>query len=183
MEVIKTDIEGVVILRPRIFKDARGYFFESFNAREFAEKVAPVEFVQDNESSSVYGVVRGLHFQRPPYAQAKLVSCIEGRVLDVAVDLRAGSPTFGKSVAFELVAENHEQMFIPAGFAHGFAVLSPTALFQYKCSSFYTPGSEGSLAIFDSDLAINWPFGPDQALLSEKDKNAPAFKDFITPFK
>lgn len=183
MEVVKTDIEGVVILRPRLFKDSRGYFLESYNVREFAEKVAPVEFVQDNESQSVCGVVRGLHFQRPPYAQAKLVRCIQGRVLDVAVDLRAGSPTFGKSVAVELAAENHEQMFIPAGFAHGFAVLSPTAVFQYKCSAFYTPAAEGSLAVYDPDLAIEWPFAPSEALLSEKDKNAPAFKDFVTPFK
>ncbi len=183
MEVITTDIEGVVILRPRVFKDARGYFFESFNAREFAEKVAPVEFVQDNESESVYGVMRGLHFQRPPYAQAKLVRCIHGRVLDVAVDLRAGSPTYGRNVAVELSAETHDQLFIPAGFAHGFAVLSERAVFQYKCSAFYAPQSEGSLNIFDADLAINWPFTGAEALLSDKDKDAQAFKNFVTPFK
>lgn len=183
MEVITTDIEGVVILRPRVFKDARGYFFESFNAREFAEKVYPVDFVQDNESESVYGVMRGLHFQRPPYAQAKLVRCIEGRVLDVAVDLRSGSATYGRNVAVELSAENHEQLFIPEGFAHGFAVLSPKAVFQYKCSSFYAPQAEGSLDIYDPDLAIAWPFTRSEALLSDKDSNAPSFRNFVTPFK
>lgn len=182
MEVIPTDIEGVVVLRPRVFKDARGYFFESFNAREFAEKVSAVEFVQDNESESVYGVLRGLHFQRPPHAQAKLVRCIEGRVLDVAVDLRSGSATYGRHVAVELSAENHEQLFIPAGFAHGFAVLSQKAVFQYKCSAFYAPQAEGSLNLYDPDLAIGWPFTRAEALLSDKDKDAPAFRNFVTPF-
>ena len=137
MNVIKTDIEGVVIIEPRIFKDARGYFFESFSKREFDEKVCKVEFVQDNESCSTRGVMRGLHFQRPPYSQAKLVRCVRGAVLDVAVDLRKGSPTYGKHVAVELSEENHRQFFIPQGFAHGFAVLSDTAVFQYKCDNYY----------------------------------------------
>lgn len=137
MEVIETEIEGVVIIEPRIFKDARGYFFESFSQREFEEKVGHVEFVQDNESMSSYGVMRGLHFQRPPYTQAKLVRCVRGKVLDVAVDIRKGSPTFGKHVAVELTEDNHRQFFIPKGFAHGFAVLSETAAFQYKCDEFY----------------------------------------------
>lgn len=169
-------------MRPRVFKDSRGYFLESYNAGQFAEKVAPVAFVQDNESESVSGVVRGLHFQHPPFAQAKLVRCVRGCILDVAVDLRKDSPTYGRHVAIELSAESHEQIFIPAGFAHGFAVLSPEALFQYKCSAPYTPRAEGSLAAFDPDLNIAWPFGPDEATLSDKDKIAPAFKDFVTPF-
>ena len=133
MNVIETGIEGLLILEPRIFKDARGYFFESFSQREFEEKVGPVRFVQDNESMSTYGVMRGLHFQRPPYTQSKLVRCVSGRVLDVAVDIRLGSPTYGQHVAVELSAENHRQVFISKGFAHGFAVLSETAVFQYKC--------------------------------------------------
>ncbi len=183
MEVIRTEIEGVVILRPRVFTDARGYFFESFNSAEFAEKVGPVEFVQDNESASVGGVIRGLHFQKPPYTQAKLVRCTEGRVLDIAVDLRAGSPTYGSHVAVELTAQGNEQLFIPEGFAHGFAVLTPHAVFQYKCSNLYHPEAEGSIAPFDPDLAIEWPFAPDRAILSDKDMRAPLFSNFISPFK
>ena len=136
MEIIKTGIEGLLILEPRIFQDARGYFFESFSQREFEERVGHVHFVQDNESMSTYGVMRGLHFQRPPYTQTKLVRCVSGAVLDVAVDIRQGSPTYGQHVAVELTAENHRQFFIPKGFAHGFAVLSPTAVFQYKCDEF-----------------------------------------------
>ena len=143
MEIIKTDIEGVIIIKPQIFKDSRGYFFESFSQREFNEKVTPIQFVQDNESCSSYGVMRGLHFQKPPYSQSKLVRCVKGSVLDVAVDIRKGSPTYGKHVAVELSAENHLQFFIPKGFAHGFAVLSEEAIFQYKCDEFYTPQSEG----------------------------------------
>ncbi|HBI58575.1 MAG TPA: dTDP-4-dehydrorhamnose 3,5-epimerase, partial [Porphyromonadaceae bacterium] len=137
MEIIKTDIPGVVILEPRIFRDSRGYFFESFSQRDFFDKVAPVEFVQDNESMSTRGVMRGLHFQRPPHAQAKLVRCVRGRVLDVAVDIRVGSPTYGRHVAVELTEDNHRQFFIPRGFAHGFAVLSDEAVFQYKCDNYY----------------------------------------------
>lgn len=133
MEVIKTGIEGVVVIEPRIFKDERGYFFESFSQREFNEKVMPVNFVQDNESMSSYGVMRGLHFQQMPYTQSKLVRCVKGAVLDVAVDIRKGSPTYGQHVAVELTEENHLQFFIPRGFAHGFAVLSEIAVFQYKC--------------------------------------------------
>ena len=137
MEVIKTEIDGVVIIEPRIFKDDRGYFYESFSQREFEEKVCRTTFVQDNQSKSSYGVLRGLHFQKPPYCQSKLVRCIKGAVLDVAVDIRKGSPTFGKYVAVELSEENHRQFFVPRGFAHGFAVLTPEAVFQYKCDNFY----------------------------------------------
>ena len=149
MEIIKTGIEGLLILEPRIFQDARGYFFESFSQREFEEKVGHVHFVQDNESMSSYGVMRGLHFQRPPYTQSKLVRCVKGAVLDVAVDLRQGSPTYGQHVAVELTAENHRQFFIPKGFAHGFAVLSETAIFQYKCDEFYHPEADDGISILD----------------------------------
>jgi len=182
MNIIKTEIDGVVIIEPRVFGDARGYFFESYNARDFAQ-VAEVTFVQDNESRSCYGVVRGLHFQQPPYAQAKLVRVVEGRVLDVAVDLRASSPTYGRYVAAELSADNHRQFFIPQGFAHGFAVLSETAVFQYKCDNLYHPESEGALAWDDPTLAIDWHLPADAVILSEKDKHHPKFNDFITPFK
>ncbi|MBR6691293.1 MAG: dTDP-4-dehydrorhamnose 3,5-epimerase [Bacteroidaceae bacterium] len=170
MEVIKTDIEGVVIIEPRIFNDDRGYFYESFSQREFEEKVCRTTFVQDNQSKSSYGVLRGLHFQKPPYCQSKLVRCIKGAVLDVAVDIRKGSPTFGKYVAVELTEENHRQFFVPRGFAHGFAVLSEEAVFQYKCDNFYCKESEGSVAWNDPDLAIDWRIPADKVLLSEKDK-------------
>ena len=143
MNVISTNIDGVVIIEPRVFEDARGYFFESFSQREFNEKVKPVDFVQDNESKSTFGVIRGLHFQRPPYAQSKLVRCVRGAVLDVAVDIRKESPTYGQHVAVELTEDNHRQIFIPKGFAHGFAVLSDIAVFQYKCDEFYHPESFG----------------------------------------
>ena len=143
MNVITTKIDGVVIIEPRVFEDARGYFFESFSQREFVEKVSPVDFVQDNESKSSFGVIRGLHFQRPPYTQSKLVRCVKGAVLDVAVDIRKESPTYGQHVAVELTEDNHRQLFIPKGFAHGFAVLSDIAVFQYKCDEFYHPESEG----------------------------------------
>lgn len=156
MNVIETAIPGVVILEPRVFGDARGYFFESFSQREFDEKVRPVTFVQDNESKSVFGVLRGLHFQKGKDAQSKLVRVVSGAVLDVAVDIRKGSPTFGQHVAVELTGENHRQMFIPKGFAHGFAVLSPEAVFQYKCDAFYAPQSEGALAWDDPALDIDW---------------------------
>ena len=170
MEVIKTGIDGVVIIEPRIFKDERGYFYESFSQREFEEKVCRTTFVQDNQSKSSYGVVRGLHFQKPPYSQSKLVRCIKGAVLDVAVDIRKGSPTFGKHVAVELSEENHRQLFIPRGFAHGFAVLTDEAVFQYKCDNYYNKESEGAVAWNDPQLAIDWRVPADKVVLSEKDK-------------
>lgn len=169
MEVIKTDIDGVVITEPRIFRDERGYFFESFSQRDFQEKVCNTVFVQDNESKSSYGVLRGLHFQKPPYAQSKLVRVIKGAVLDVAVDIRKGSPTFGQHVAVELTEDNHRQFFIPRGFAHGFSVLTDEVIFQYKCDNFYAPQSEGALAWDDPDLGIDWRIPTDKVLLSEKD--------------
>lgn len=183
MEFIPTEIEGVYIVRPRVFKDDRGYFFESFSKREFDAAVGPTDFVQDNESRSVRGVVRGLHFQKPPYAQAKLVRCTRGRVTDVAVDIRLGSPTYGKHVAVELSEENHLQLFIPKGFAHGFAVTSDVAVFEYKCDAFYAPGSEGGISILSPELEIGWPFSLDDAILSEKDKKHPDWNDFDSPFK
>ncbi len=176
MEIIKTKIDGVVIIEPRIFKDSRGYFFESFNLNEFQQKVGKIDFVQDNESCSTKGVVRGLHFQKPPYAQAKLVRCVVGTVLDVAVDIRTGSPTYGEYVAVELSAENHRQFFIPRGFAHGFAVLSDTAIFQYKCDNFYHPEAEGGLDLHVVD------FGIDNPILSDKDKLHPRLEEFTSPF-
>lgn len=182
MEVIKTDIEGVVIIEPRIFKDSRGYFFESYSKREFDEKVRPIDFVQDNESMSARGVMRGLHFQRPPFTQSKLVRCVKGRVLDVAVDIRKGSPTFGKHVAVELSEENHRQFFVPRGFAHGFAVLSDVAVFQYKCDNYYRPEADGGISIADTSLGIDWRIDPATAVLSEKDLKHPLLKNFDTPF-
>lgn len=170
MEVINTGIEGVVIIEPRIFKDERGYFYESFSQREFEEKVCRTTFVQDNQSKSSYGVLRGLHFQKPPHSQSKLVRCIKGAVLDVAVDIRKGSPTFGKYVAVELTEENHRQFFVPRGFAHGFAVLSEEAVFQYKCDNFYCKESEGAIAWNDPALNIDWRIPADKILLSEKDR-------------
>ena len=182
MNVISTNIDGVVIIEPRVFEDARGYFFESFSQREFNEKVKPVDFVQDNESKSTFGVIRGLHFQRPPYAQSKLVRCVRGAVLDVAVDIRKESPTYGQHVAVELTEDNHRQIFIPKGFAHGFAVLSDIAVFQYKCDEFYHPESEGGISLLDSELGIDWQIPTDKAILSSKDTKHSLFKDFITPF-
>lgn len=175
--VIDTEIEDVKILEPRIFNDSRGYFFESFSQREFEEKVCRTVFVQDNESRSVAGVVRGLHFQKPPYTQAKLVRVIRGAVLDVAVDIRKGSPTFGKHVAVELTADNHRQLFVPRGFAHGFAVLSDEAVFQYKCDNYYAPQSEGAIAWDDPDLGIDWRVPSTDRILSEKDSLHPLLKD------
>jgi len=184
MEVIKTEIEGVFIIEPRVFGDARGYFFESFNAREFAEKTGmEVNFVQDNESMSHYGVLRGLHFQQPPFAQSKLVRVVKGKVLDIAVDIREGSPTYGKYVSVELTEDNHRQFFMTKGFAHGFSVLSDEVIFQYKCDEFYAPQSEGAIAWNDPDLAIDWHIPIDKVLLSEKDKKHPFLRDFKTPFK
>lgn len=182
MEVIKTDIEGVVIIEPRVFKDARGYFFESFSQREFEEKVRKINFVQDNESMSSYGVMRGLHFQRPPFAQSKLVRCVKGAVLDVAVDIRKGSPTYGQHVAVKLTEDNHRQFFIPRGFAHGFAVLSDVAVFQYKCDNYYAPQADGGISILDSELGIDWHIPLDNAILSEKDTLHPCLSDFDSPF-
>lgn len=173
MKIIKTDIDGVVIIEPEIFGDSRGYFFESYSQREFDEKIRPVRFVQDNESRSHYGVVRGLHFQKGVHAQSKLVRVIEGRVLDIAVDIRRGSPTFGRHVATELSVENKRQLFIPRGFAHGFSVLSETALFQYKCDYPYTPESEGAIAWNDPQTAIDWRIPVHDILLSEKDRHNP----------
>ncbi len=187
MEIIQTDIEGVLIIDPRVFDDARGYFFESFSQREFDDKVAPilghsVHFVQDNESMSSYGVMRGLHFQRPPFTQSKLVRCVKGAVLDIAVDIRKGSPTFGRHVAVELTEDNHRQFFVPRGFAHGFAVLSDTAIFQYKCDEFYHPEADGGISIQDPSLGIDWRIPAEKAILSEKDTKHPTLAEFDSPF-
>ena len=177
METIKTAIEGVVIIDPLVFHDDRGYFFESFSQRDFDAQVRAIRFVQDNESKSSYGVLRGLHFQKPPFAQSKLVRVIKGAVLDVAVDIRKGSPTFGQHVAVELTEDNHRQFFIPRGFAHGFSVLTPEVIFQYKCDNFYAPQSEGALAWDDPDLGIDWRIPADRIILSEKDRHHPRLKD------
>ena len=212
MEVIKTAIDGVVIIEPKVFGDKRGYFFESFSQREFDEKVAPIlghtiHFVQDNESMSSYGVMRGLHFQRPPYTQSKLVRCVKGAVLDVAVDIRKGSPTYGQHVECLLCAHDEEgerianeynksltgnrstltakvgrQFFVPRGFAHGFAVLSETAVFQYKCDEFYHPEAAGGISILDDSLGIDWRIPTDKANLSDKDTKHALLKDFVSPF-
>lgn len=188
MEVIKTKIEGLYIIEPRVFKDARGYFFESFSQRDFDEQIAipligkPLVFVQDNESMSSYGVMRGLHFQRPPFTQSKIVRCVRGAVLDVAVDIRKGSPTYGQHVAVELTEDNHRQFFISRGFAHGFAVLSETAVFQYKCDEFYHPEVDGGISILDNSLGIDWRIPAEKALLSEKDTKHPLLCDFDNPF-
>ena len=208
MNVIKTAIDGVLIIEPKVFEDARGYFFESFSQREFDKNVCSITFVQDNESKSSYGVMRGLHFQRPPFTQSKLVRCVMGAVLDVAVDIRKGSPTYGQHVECLLCARDEEgerivrqfvghkfngqwstfngqlgqQFFIPKGFAHGFAVLSETAVFQYKCDEFYHPESDGGISILDDSLGINWRIPVDKAILSEKDTKHPVLKDFVSPF-
>jgi len=182
MEVITTSIDGVFIIEPRIFEDSRGYFFESFSQREFEEKIGPINFVQDNESKSSYGVMRGLHFQRPPFTQSKLVRCVNGAVLDVAVDIRKGSPTYGQHVAVELTEDNHRQFFIPKGFAHGFAVLSETAVFQYKCDEFYHPEADGGISILDDSLNIDWCIPTDKVILSDKDTKHPLLKEFVSPF-
>lgn len=187
MEIRRTEISDVLIIEPRVFKDARGYFFESFSQREFDEKVTPIlghtiHFLQDNESMSSYGVMRGLHFQRPPFTQSKLVRCVKGAVLDVAVDIRKGSPTYGKHVAVELTEENHLQFFVPRGFAHGFAVLSETAVFQYKCDEFYHPEADGGISITDMSLGIDWRIPVEKALLSEKDTKHPTLSEFDSPF-
>lgn len=208
MEVIKTNIDGLVIIEPKVFKDARGYFFESFSQREFEEKVRKINFVQDNESMSSYGVMRGLHFQHPPFTQSKLVRCVKGAVLDVAVDIRKGSPTYGQHVACLLTGRDEEgvhiaeeydknlpstinhkpstfiglQFFVPRGFAHGFAVLTETAVFQYKCDNFYAPQADGGICIKDDSLGIDWKIPTENALLSEKDMKHELLKDFESPF-
>ena len=182
MKVIKTSLDGVVIIEPHVFLDSRGYFFESFSLREFEEKVQKINFVQDNESMSSYGVMRGLHFQKPPFTQSKLVRCVKGAVLDVAVVIRRGSPTYGEHVAVELTEKNHRQLFIPRGFAHGFAVLSDVAIFQYKCDNFYAPQADGGISIKDDSLGIDWIIPIQNAVLSEKDTKHPLLKDFTSPF-
>ena len=187
INVIKTEIDGVVIIEPKVFGDARGYFFESFSERDFNETMTPIlghgiKFVQDNESMSSYGVMRGLHFQTMPYTQSKLVRCVKGAVLDVAVDIRKGSPTYGQHVAVELTEDNHRQFFVPRGFAHGFAVLSETAVFQYKCDNFYAPANDGGVSIVDDSLGIDWRIPVEKALLSEKDTKHDLLKDFDSPF-
>lgn len=182
MKVIDTEIEGVKIIEPNVFKDSRGYFFESFSQKEFDGKIGKTVFVQDNESKSSYGVIRGLHFQKPPYAQAKLVRCVRGAVLDVAVDIRKGSPTYGKHVAVELTEDNHRQLFIPKGFAHGFAVLSNEAVFQYKCDDFYHPEVADGISVLDETLGIDWKVYDDIKVL-DRDLKGFSFKDFDSPFK
>ena len=187
INVIKTEIDGVVIIEPKVFGDARGYFFESFSERDFNEAMTPIlghgiKFVQDNESMSSYGVMRGLHFQTMPYTQSKLVRCVKGAVLDVAVDIRKGSPTYGQHVAVELTEDNHRQFFVPRGFAHGFAVLRETAVFQYKCDNFYAPANDGGVSIVDDSLGIDWRIPVEKALLSEKDTKHDLLKDFDSPF-
>lgn len=177
MNVIKTAIDGVVIIEPRLFPDERGYFFESYEKKEFEAKVRPINFIQDNESRSSYGVLRGIHYQKGEHAQSKLVRCVVGRVLDVAVDLRKGSPTFGQHVAVELTEDNHRQFFIPRGFAHGFSVLSDVAVFQYKCDNYYCPESEGAIAWNDPALGIDWRIPADKVILSPKDLHYPLLKD------
>ena len=180
MNIVETEIKGVFIIEPKVFGDNRGYFFESFSQREFDSVIGPVTFVQDNQSKSSYGVVRGLHFQKPPHAQAKLVRVVKGKVLDVAVDLRKDSPTFGKYMAVELSDENHRQVFIPKGFAHGFSVLSEEAVFQYKCDEYYAPESEAAIAWDDQDLNIDWKVPAEDVVLSAKDRNHPSLKDYIS---
>ncbi|MCF0207891.1 MAG: dTDP-4-dehydrorhamnose 3,5-epimerase [Bacteroidaceae bacterium] len=193
MNMIKTAIDGVMIVEPRVFEDARGYFFESYSDKDFNEQLKEnseyfrklqknIVFVQDNESKSSYGVLRGLHFQRPPFTQSKLVRCVKGAVLDVAVDIRKGSPTYGQHVAVELTENNHRQFFVPRGFAHGFAVLSETAIFQYKCDAFYAPQADGGISILDDSLGIDWKIPTANALLSDKDTKHQMLKDFETPF-
>lgn len=177
MNILDTPIPGLVLLEPRVFGDARGYFFESYSERECPGLPEGLRFVQDNESKSRYGVVRGLHFQKAPYAQAKLVRVVSGRVLDVAVDLRPGSPTFGQSYCVELSGENHLQLFIPKGFAHGFSVLSDEVIFQYKCDEYYHPESEGAIAWDDPDLAIDWRIPAADVIVSDKDRHHPRLKD------
>lgn len=184
MKVLKTAIEGLLIIEPTVFGDSRGYFFESYNKQRFKDETGlDIDFVQDNESMSSYGVMRGLHFQRPPFSQSKLVRCVRGKVLDVAVDIRKGSPTYGQHVAVELTEDNHRQFFVPRGFAHGFAVLRQTAVFQYKCDNFYAPQADGGINIKDETLGIDWQIPMDRAILSDKDLKHPNLADFDSPFE
>ncbi len=182
MNFIKTNIEGLTIIEPKVFGDARGYFFESFNLKQFEENVQKIEFVQDNESRSSYGVLRGLHFQKPPFDQAKLVRVIEGKVLDVAVDLRKDSPTYGQHLCVELSDENKKQFFIPRGFAHGFVVLSKSAIFSYKVDNWYAPDHDSGIAWNDPDLNIDWQIDHNDVLLSEKDKGLKILSETEIPF-
>lgn len=183
MEYIRCDIKGIVVIRPIKHRDNRGYFMETFRLDDFRKNVADVTFVQENESASVKGVIRGLHFQAPPFAQAKLVRCVKGAVLDVAVDIRIGSPTYGEHIAVELSEENGVELFIPRGFAHGFSVLTDEAVFQYKCDNYYAPNAEGGISILDSSLGIDWKVRPEDRILSAKDIQHPLMKDFHSPFK
>lgn len=182
MNIQKTPIEGLLVVEPQVFHDARGYFVETYNEQRYREAGIDAQFVQDNQSCSSYGVVRGLHFQRPPYSQAKLVSCTVGRVLDVAVDLRKDSPTFGRWYSVELSEENHRQFFIPRGFAHGFSVLSEKAIFTYKCDNLYHPEADGGLLLSDPDLAVDWQVPEELRIISEKDTKHPKMADFQSPF-
>lgn len=182
MQFIKTKLEGVYILEPKLFGDSRGYFLESFNKITFEKNISAIDFVQDNESKSKYGVVRGLHFQKPPFAQAKLVRVVRGAVLDVAVDIRKNSKTYGDHIAVELSEDNHKQLFIPRGFAHGFSVLTEDVIFQYKCDNFYSPSNEGSILWNDKSLNIDWMIPTDKAIISDKDLSSPSFDELITPF-
>lgn len=182
MEIIKTPIEGLIVIEPRVFNDARGYFIETYNEQRYREAGIDALFVQDNQSCSSYGVVRGLHFQKPPYTQAKLVTCTVGKVLDVAVDLRKNSPTYGQWYAVELTEDNHRQFFIPRGFAHGFSVLSEKAVFSYKCDNLYHPESEGGLLLSDPQLAIDWQIPEIERIISDKDTKHPLLKDLVSPF-
>lgn len=182
MNVIETSIPGLLIIEPRVFRDERGYFFESYSQRDFEAQVGEVHFVQDNESMSQRGVIRGLHFQRPPYTQTKLVRVVSGSVLDIAVDIRVGSPTYGQHVAVLLSGENQRQFFVPKGFAHGFAVLSDTAVFQYKCDEFYHPEADGGIQLADPALAIDWQIPTDEAIRSQKDLTLPLLADLDNPF-
>ena len=182
MKFIKTAIPDVYIIEPSVFGDNRGYFLESFNLEKFEENVYPIKFVQDNESKSSKGVLRGLHFQKPPFHQAKLVRCIEGKVIDVAVDIRKGSPTYGKHVAIELSGENKRQLFIPRGFAHGVSVLSDNTVFAYKVDNWYSPEYDSGIRYDDQILNINWGLSEEDVQLSAKDKDLEFFKDFDSPF-
>jgi len=182
MEILKTPIEGLLVIEPQVFRDARGYFVETYNEQRYQQAGITARFVQDNQSCSSYGVVRGLHFQRPPYSQAKLVCCTQGKVLDVAVDLRHDSKTFGQWYSVELTGENHRQFFIPRGFAHGFSVLSDTATFTYKCDNLYHPEADGGILLSDPDLNIDWQVPADLRILSEKDKKHPLLRDLDAIF-
>ena len=182
MNIIKTPIEGLLVIEPQVFTDARGYFVETYNEKRYHDAGIDAQFVQDNQSCSSYGVVRGLHFQRPPYSQAKLVCCTVGRVLDVAVDLRKSSPTYGQWFGVELSEDNKRQFFIPRGFAHGFSVLSNQAIFTYKCDNLYHPEADGGILLSDPDLAIDWQIPEDLRIISDKDTKHPLLKDFDNPF-